>query len=149
MAVYEFKLIREKVNEKPNHCILNSVVAAKYLRENCFPKEESWREKCIALFLSKDKNVLGHYLVSVGSDNRTVVDLRSIVRVALLSHAKGVIIAHNHPSGNPLPAQNDIRETKELKTALNAFDLELTDHIILGEEKFFSFSDEVTNVIPN
>ncbi len=157
MAVYEFKLIwekdnekliREKVNEKPNHSIRHSVVAAKYLRENCFPKEESWLGKCIALFLSKDKNVLGHYLVSVRSDNRTVVDLRSIVRVALLSHAECVIIAHNHPSGNPLPTQNDIRETKEWKTALNAFNLELTDRIILGEENFFSFRDEVTNIIP-
>ena len=70
------------------------------------------------------------------------VDTRKIVRTALDENASFVILFHNHPSGDPSPSKADIAETHKLQKALQVFDLKLTDHIIVSDAKFFSFSEE-------
>ena len=68
--------------------------------------------------------------------------MAGIVRQAVLTQAAGVIIAHNHPSGNVLPSQSDIKETEKLKKALKYLNISLVDHIIISDDRYYSFADE-------
>ena len=60
-------------------------------------------------------------------------------RRALMNNAYGIILIHNHPSGNPYPSQEDIRLTANLKKACSLMDIQLHDHIIIGDDSWFSF----------
>jgi DNA repair protein RadC len=95
--------------------------------------------------LSKRNEVLGIYQVSSGSNSGTIVDITKITAKAILTNASAVILAHNHPSGNPKPSPQDIDITKKLKSALDLFDIRLLDHIILYQEdsvKYTSMAEE-------
>lgn len=81
-------------------------------------------------------------MITVGSISSTIVDIRRIVKQALLCNATRIILFHNHPSGNPLPSKADIAETEKLKKACDLFDISLIDHIIIGDDCFYSFADE-------
>jgi DNA repair protein RadC len=71
-----------------------------------------------------------------------VVDVRLICREALEQHSSGIIIAHNHPSGQLLPSEQDKQITRKLKEGLKLFDISLLDHLIIGDQRYLSFSDE-------
>ena len=81
-------------------------------------------------------------MITVGSISSTIVDIRRIVKQALLCNATRIILFHNHPSGNPLPSKADIAETEKLKKACDLFDISLIDHIIIGDDCFYYFADE-------
>ena len=99
--------------------------------------EEVW---CV--FLTSDKTVISIEMVSMGTLTSTSIDNRTVIKRALMNNAHGIIILHNHPSGNPLPSAQDISFTTELKIACNIMDIRLLDHIICSERGFFSFSEE-------
>jgi DNA repair protein RadC len=94
------------------------------------------------MYLSKANKVLSVMLISEGGISGTVVDLKKILAPAILQHASGIIISHNHPSGNLNPSQPDIDMTKKIKEAAKLIDVQLFDHIILTSEEYLSFSDE-------
>lgn len=103
------------------------------------------KEICLCATLSKRNEVLGIYQVSSGSNSGTIVDITKITAKAILTNASAVILAHNHPSGNPKPSPQDIDITKKLKSALDLFDIRLLDHIILYQEdsvKYTSMAEE-------
>ncbi len=99
--------------------------------------EEVW---CV--FLTSDKTVISIEMVSMGTLTSTSIDNRTVIKRALMNNAHGIIILHNHPSGNPLPSAQDISFTARLKIACNIMDIQLLDHIICSERGFFSFSEE-------
>ena len=101
-------------------------------------------EECHILYLSRSNRVIAKEMLSSGGLNETTVDIRMIVKAALEMSASGVIMAHNHPSGNPLPGKADITITKSLKTALDTFDIHLIDHIVIADGSYYSFADETT-----
>lgn len=70
-----------------------------------------------------------------------------IMRKALEKRADGLIMTHNHPSGNPHPGQADIKETERLKKASNTFGISLLDHLIIANGCFYSFADEQITMI--
>ena len=72
----------------------------------------------------------------------TVVDVKIVFQVALKAHASGLIVAHNHPSGNTEPSSQDLAITKKLKEAGQLLDLNLLDHIILLPDGYVSLADE-------
>ena len=74
----------------------------------------------------------------VGSLNSFIVHPREVMKPAVLSNAAGILIGHNHPSGNPEPSQEDINVTKSLKEVGEIMGIDLLDHIILGEDTFTS-----------
>jgi DNA repair protein RadC len=94
------------------------------------------------IYLSRANKVLSVMLISEGGTVGTVVDLKKILAPAILQHASGIIISHNHPSGNKQPSQTDIEITKKIKSAALLIDVDLLDHIILTSEEYLSFSDE-------
>ena len=88
-------------------------------------------------------------MVSKGTLKQTSIDCRTILRQALLHNASAIIVFHNHPSGISTPSASDIQLTRELMDACRMLDISLLDHIIVGDEDFYSFSDEQTYKIIN
>ncbi len=102
-------------------------------------------EEFNVMFLTKANQVKGFFRASRGGTAGTVVDPKIIFAAALKSMAAGVILAHNHPSGNLQPSQADIALTRKLKQAGEVFELPILDHIILAPHVgFYSFADEGT-----
>lgn len=99
-------------------------------------------EECWGLFLNRANYVIGKECLSKGGLDSTVLDVKTIVRKALERKATSLIIVHNHPSGNPMPGSNDIKETGKLKKGLDTCGICLTDHVIIAEDSFYSFADE-------
>ena len=99
-------------------------------------------EECHAILLNNHLRVVGCKLISRGGITGTVVDVRLVLREALLCNATHLALCHNHPSGNPRPSGEDDRLTQKLKAAAATMDLRLIDHIILTDEAYFSYQDE-------
>ena len=99
--------------------------------------EEFW-----ILLLDRANQVIKEQNLSKGGIAGTVVDVRLICKSAIENAASGVIIAHNHPSGQVNPSDQDKQITRKLKEAFNLLEISLLDHIIVGEGKYFSFADE-------
>ena len=78
----------------------------------------------------------------MGTLTQTSINNRTVIKRALLNNAHGIVILHNHPSGNPFPSPHDIRFTSGLKKACDLMDINLMDHIILADDCYFSFSGE-------
>ena len=99
-------------------------------------------EESYVLFLNRANKVLGVSLISKGGMAETVMDVKIILQTALKAHASGIILSHNHPSGNLHPSEPDKRITSKIKEACKFLDLNLLDHIIVTEESYYSFVDE-------
>lgn len=94
------------------------------------------------MLLNRANKLLGIYNHSKGGVSGTVVDVKLILAAVIKSNASGIIIAHNHPSGNLKPSQNDIRLTEKIKKACELMDIQLIDHIIISNMDYYSFCDE-------
>jgi DNA repair protein RadC len=102
----------------------------------------NYRESFYALYLNRANKVLGYQLISIGGISGTVVDVRCIYQTALKASSSGIILAHNHPSGNREPSDGDIKITRKLKEAGQLLDIQLLDHLILLPEGYTSMADE-------
>lgn len=87
--------------------------------------------------------MLGAFLASTGGITGTVADPRLIMSVALKTAAVGIVLAHNHPSGNLKPSIADRLMTKKIQEAGIFLDIQLHDHIILSKDSYYSFADNV------
>jgi len=94
------------------------------------------------LLLSRSNKILKKINISDGGVSGTVADPKRIFKVALENLASGIILCHNHPSGNIQPSLEDKKITKKIKYGAKYFDIQLLDHIIIGDENYFSFADE-------
>jgi DNA repair protein RadC len=101
------------------------------------PHEEFW-----VLLLNRAHRVIKKKRVSEGGVSGTVADPKIIYKMALEELASGVIVAHNHPSGNLTASQSDIDLTKKLKEAGKFLEVQLLDHLIIAGSKYYSFADE-------
>ncbi len=101
------------------------------------PHEEFW-----VLLLNRANRVLKKKKISEGGVSGTVADPKIIYKMALEELASGVVVAHNHPSGNLTPSQSDIDLTKRLKEAGRFLEIQLLDHLIIAGTKYYSFADE-------
>lgn len=71
-----------------------------------------------------------------------MIDVRQVLRLALDNCASGIILVHNHPSGNPRPSEADKKQTDQLHRAAQTCGLELMDHVVVSDDCFFSFAEE-------
>lgn len=102
----------------------------------------SIKEEAVALFLNRGNRVLGGYKVSSGGITGTVVDVRIVLSIALKCLASGVILAHNHPSGELTPSKVDNDLTQKLKEAAKLMDISLLDHLIITIDGYYSYADD-------
>ena len=100
------------------------------------------QEEFKVLLLNRANEVLGIYPLSKGGITGTVVDSRLIFAVALKCNATGILLCHNHPSGNLKPSDADITLTRSIKKCADFLDITLIDHLIITKNGFYSFSNE-------
>ena len=112
-----------------------------YIR-SVYPVSIEIREAMVVLLLNNSNRTLGYSIASIGGLTGTLVDVRLVLRDALLTQATGLILIHNHPSGTLKPSQSDINITTKVKKAAELMDIKLLDHLILTEEAYYSFADE-------
>lgn len=102
------------------------------------------QEQFVAMYLNPSNKVLGIYRAGTGGITSTIADIRIILSVALKVLATGIVVAHNHPSGNLKPSRQDEELTRKLKEAAETMDIKLLDHLIVAPSgvDYFSFADE-------
>ncbi len=98
-------------------------------------------EVFVVIFLNNALKVKSHKIISTGGIMGTIADPRLILKEALDQGATGIILSHNHPSGNLQPSNADIQLTQKIKTAASYFDIKVVDHIIVSDEGYYSFAD--------
>lgn len=103
-----------------------------------------WKEEMFMLCLNRSNKVLGYFKISSGGVSGTICDPKIVFSAALNVMASGIIVMHNHPSGNLKPSSADILLTKKLKEAGNLLDIHVLDHLIVTDESYYSFADEGT-----
>ena len=96
------------------------------------------REHLVAIYLDSKGVILRIATIHIGTANASIVGVREIFREAVREGAVSVIVAHNHPSGDPEPSTEDIEVTGKIFEAGQLLDIELLDHIIIGEKKWVS-----------
>ena len=94
--------------------------------------EKLAQEAFIVLTLNTKNRVLGTHLISIGTLNSSLVHPREVFRVAIMDSAAAMILAHNHPSGDPTPSAEDIKITKQLVGAGEVMGIKILDHVVLG-----------------
>lgn len=99
--------------------------------------EEFW-----VIFLNQKNQVIYKSQISKGGITGTIVDVRVLFKIALEHFATSIIVAHNHPTGNLKPSEADLKITKNIKSAGEILNIKLADHLIIGENTFFSFQDQ-------
>jgi DNA repair protein RadC len=136
-----------QVSYKPGLCSSTTTITnsqnAYEIFKSLFPAETiSLQEQFVVLYLNRANRVIGSYQLSKGGITGTIADVRLILSVALKTLATGLILAHNHPSGNLKPSEADIQLTQKVKDAAKLMDIEVLDHMILSSNGYFSFTDD-------
>ncbi len=98
-------------------------------------------EKAVLLCLNPQKQLICCSELGVGVVDNVNLNIRLVVETALKARASSVILAHNHPSGNPRPSRDDELLTRRVRDALKLVEIRLDDHLVIGGQQFFSFSD--------
>lgn len=100
------------------------------------------QEHLVALFLNTKNQIIHQQTIFIGSLNSSIVHPREIYREAVKRSAASIICAHNHPSGDPTPSQEDIHVTRRLVDAGKIMGIELLDHLVIGNNKFISLKEK-------
>lgn len=99
------------------------------------------RERVVAVFLDSKSRRICDEIISIGTVNLSVLCPRELFSSALLNNAVSIILLHNHPSGDPSPSREDKSITLRLKKASEVLEIPITDHIIIGDNRYFSFRE--------
>ena len=136
---YRITLVCEETLSGPLEAIHTSIAAALLLRP-CF--EGLDREHFLVCGLDAKHRIIGINIVSVGSLTLAIVHPREVFKPLILMHAAAFICAHNHPSSDPTPSPEDRVLTQRLRHGAELLGITLLDHIVLGENRHFSFADQ-------
>lgn len=100
------------------------------------------QEEFKVMLLNRANEVLGIHNLSKGTTNGVTVDIKLIFAIALKACATGIIVAHNHPSGNLKPSQTDLTLTRKIKKSADFLDISFVDHLIVTKEGYYSMADK-------
>lgn len=139
VAALELGRRRKEINPEEKPKVENSKTAFDLIKGDLMdlPHEEFW-----VLLLNKANRLIKKKKISEGGVSGTVADPKIIFKLALEELASGVIVVHNHPSGNLKPSDSDIQLTKKLKEAGKTLEIALLDHLIVAGHHYFSMTDE-------
>jgi DNA repair protein RadC len=93
----------------------------------------------VCVYLNTQSEAIATKTISIGTVNQTIINPKDVLKWGLKYSATGIIIAHNHPSGNPLPSKEDFQVTRRIVEAAKLMDIIVVDHIIVGKNKYYSF----------
>ena len=122
----------------PNEVIRTSAQVARMFAPilSDLPYEEFWM-----VMLNRGNRIIGKYKVSTGGVSQSVVDARLVFRYAVQHLASGLVFCHNHPSGRLEPSESDIELTKQLSRGAKLLEMQVLDHLIVGDGSYYSFAD--------
>jgi len=132
----KIQLVRE--SDEAKECLVKSPKDVYELVKDELKKAD--REIFLAISLNTRNRVLGINTVSVGSLNASLVHPREVFKPAILQNATGLILVHNHPSGDEKPSEEDLEITRRLVEAGKLLGIDVVDHVIVGNN-FYSFAD--------
>jgi DNA repair protein RadC len=145
LTISEVKICyKPKIKPSERPVISCSKDIYRLLTKNCIfdPATMEHREFFKLLLLNRANKLLGVTYLSEGSTSGVGVDVRHIMQAAILANAAGIILCHNHPSGNLQPSAADDRITLKIKKACELMDISLTDHLVISSEGYYSYADE-------
>ena len=140
---YDVRLVKESSSlyDYDQKKLNNPYVVSKLLND-IFDMENLCEEHFVMLALDSKLRIVGAFDIHTGTINSSVVSIRSIFSRAMLCNANSIIVAHNHPSGVVTPSKEDVIITRRIEKSGEILDIKLQDHIIIGEDSYYSFRNE-------
>ena len=138
-ACFELGKREELEPELKNFDIKDPEAVVKAIRASIKDKA---KEHFKLILLNPRNKIIGISTISIGTLNASLVHPREVFKDAIMHSAASVVLAHNHPSGDPEPSEDDIKITKRLIEAGKILGVEVIDHIIIGKNGFFSFKEK-------
>lgn len=139
---YTVRLVKEECKRYEVENPVRSVTSAVNLLNKVFDFENLPTETLVMVALDVKKKVIGTFVISQGTINMTPVSPREVFQKAFLANAHSIIVAHNHPSGDPEPSKQDIAFTRDLMEAGKIMGVQICDSIILGHNSYYSFLED-------
>ena len=141
-TLYELVVVRRPRSDEPLFATGRPVTSSRTV----FEMFRLWaslldRECFLTLYLDNKNHPIGTHMVSVGSLSASLVHPREVFKAAILTNAAAIVLIHNHPSGSPVPSAEDRRITTRLREAGELVGITVLDHVIVGDEDFYSFAD--------
>lgn len=144
MRVYEAKIAYTLISLGDSVRLDRPEKVAEYLR-SAF-EENPLQEAFYCIYLDRKNHPLARHMITLGTATSTLAAPREVFRGAILAGATALIVAHNHPSGDPAPSSGDVQVTRALREAAKIIDIDLLDHVVVGDVKadpqgtgFYSF----------
>jgi len=138
---YDVRLVQEHSGRYDLEKKITSPEQAADICKQLYDMDALSYEKMVMITLNTPLQVVGCFEISRGTVDETAIYPREIATRALLTNAKAVIIAHNHPSGSLQPSEADLQTTKKIRDVLTMLGINLIDHIILTQNNYYSFAD--------
>lgn len=146
MKTYESSMpeitLKYKTGEIKKSKITSSTEAYHLLLEMYDNDTLEYTESFIVIYLNRANNSIGWQRMSSGGTAGTIIDVKVLMTTALKCNAHGIILSHNHPSGNLRPSDQDLSVTKKLVKAGEFLEIKILDHIIVTAGGYYSFQDE-------
>ena len=134
MKRYDIRLKFSQVAEDPVRAIPANTAdeVVKYMTGafDEYPQQESFW----VLLLNRRNYIMGRQMITLGTATNTLAHPREVFRAAIVGGATAIVCVHNHPSGDPSPSAADIRMTRQLREASHTIDIDLLDHIVIGDK---------------
>ena len=141
MESYKYEIRARQVERFKEAEVKSSIEAYDYAMQ-FYHEDINIYESCFMIMVNNAGKIIGWMKISQGGISDTPVDTRLVCKAALDTLATQVILVHNHPSGSTIPSRADKSLTNKIKNALELFSISLVDHIIVTEQKYFSFAEE-------
>ena len=140
LQVYRVQLVREPATQYPASARNAGATDVAKAFRTLWPGLD--REQFCTFFLDTKGALIGAHIVSIGTLDSSLIHPREVFKAAIVAGAASIIIVHNHPSGNTQPSEEDILITCRLRDAGRIIGIPVVDHVIVGEEHHFSFSEK-------
>jgi DNA repair protein RadC len=139
LPVYSTRLVREATVTFPERYHVRSPADTALILQDYFRDKD--REELVAVLLDTARTVIGLARISVGGIQSSIVEPVQVFKAAILANATAVVLAHNHPSGNPEPSREDVAVTKKMLKAGEALGIPVLDHLIVTDSTYTSLAE--------
>ncbi len=139
VPLYTTRLVREHTFHFQTRDHVRSPADAAAVLQTYFQDRD--REEFVVAFLDTANTMIGLHVASVGGLAASIVEPRQVFKAAVLANAAAVLLAHNHPSGNPEPSREDVAVTKQLVEAGRVMGIPVHDHLILTGDGYTSLAE--------
>jgi DNA repair protein RadC len=139
IPIYQVRLVRDGSQRAERKKVNAPATAAEVLHQYL---ADAGREHFVVLLLDTQNQIIGIHTVTVGTLDASLTHPREIFKAAFLVNAASIVLAHNHPSGDPAPSAEDHTVTRQLRDAGALLGIEVHDHIVLGDApRYYSFAE--------